>query len=117
MLERGQFPIPLGSEMARLIDERAAASVKGRPEASKDAANKAWARRMLGFVGEDLRARLRTRTAGKSTAQIESDPSALRLMNGVDALSAAEGFLASNVNQTMVLENLVAQLSADSVGV
>jgi hypothetical protein len=117
MLERGQFPIPLGGEMARLIDERAAASIKGRPEASKDAANKAWARRMLGFVGEDLRSRLRARTAGKTSAQIEADASAVRLINGVDAISSAEGFLMSNVNQTMVLENLVAQLAAEGVGV
>ncbi len=111
-VEQGKFPIALGETMAKLIDERAAAWVKEHPEASKDAANKAWARRMLGFLSEDARARLRTRTQGKTGAAVEQDSGALRLMNAIDAISAAESHLAMNVNMGLLLENLAAQMSA-----
>lgn len=115
-IERGQYPVGAASAMAALIDDRAGASIKGRPEASKDAANKAWARRLLSFVAEDLRSRLRLRTAKKSSADVEGDAPAQRLLSAIDAVAAAEGYLASNVNQTMVIENLVAQMAAEPVG-
>ncbi len=117
LIEQGKFPIGLGETMSKLIDERAAAWVKQHPEASKDAANKQWARRMLGFLSEDMRARLRLRMQGKSAEAVEQDVTAARLMNAIDAISAAEGHLALNVNMGLLLENLGAQMGAEPVGV
>lgn len=115
-IEQGVYPINASATMDALLKDRAEAAVKGRPEASKDAANKAWARRLLSFVAEDLRSRLRVRTAKKSAAEVETDVAAQRLLAAIDAVSAAEGYLASNVNQTMVIENLVAQMASDPIG-
>jgi DNA polymerase-3 subunit delta' len=117
LIEQGRFPMSMGETLAKLIDERAAAWVKQNPDASKDAANKAWARRMFGFIAEDVRARLRLRAAGKSAEQVETDPACLRLLNAIDAIAAAEGHLALNVNMALLLENLVAQMSAEPIGV
>jgi hypothetical protein len=115
-IEQGQYPIGAAATMDALIKDRVEASVKGRPEASKDAANKAWARRLLSFVAEDTRSRIRLRTAKKTAAEVEADPAAQRLLAAIDAISAAEGYLMSNVNQTMVIENLVAQMASDPIG-
>jgi DNA polymerase-3 subunit delta' len=115
-VEAGKYPIGAAAMMAAMVDERAAASVKGRPEASKDAANKAWARRLLSFVGEDLRSRLRARTVKKTAAEVEADAAAQRLLNAIDAVAAAEGYLAMNVNLAMVVENLVAQMASEPIG-
>jgi len=112
-IEKGRFPLGLAGTMAKLIDERAAAAVKSNPDASKDAANKAWARRMLAFLSEDVRARLRARSAGKSAERVEADPAAQRWLHAIDAITEAEGFLAANVNMGLLLENLVAQMSAE----
>lgn len=109
----GRFPMGMAARMAELIDERAAAHVKANPDASKDAANKAWARRMLAFLAEDLRARLRAAARGKSREQTEADDVCTRLLCGIDAVGAAEGHLASNVQLPMLLENLVAHLAGD----
>jgi len=116
-IEQGRFPIGLGESLAKMIDERAAAWVKQNPDASKDAANKTWARRMLGFLAEDTRTRLRLRTQGKSADQVEQDASAQRLLNAIDAIAAAESHLAMNVNLALLLENLVAQMSVEPIGV
>ena len=86
-------------------------------DATHDAANKAWGRRMLGFLSEDTRARLRMRTQGKTGSQVEQDAAAQRLLNAIDAISAAETHMAMNVNMGLLLENLVAQMSAEPVGV
>ena len=72
---------------------------------------------MLGFLAEDTRARLRLRAHGKSASQMEQDVSAQRLLNAIDAISAAETHMAMNVNMGMLLENLVAQMSTEPVGV
>ncbi len=117
LVESGRCPVGLGEMLAKLIDERAAAWVKQNSDASKDAANKAWGRRMLGFLAEDTRARLRLRAQGKSASQLEQDVSTQRLLNAIDAISAAETHLAMNVNMGMLLENLVAQMSTEPVGV
>ena len=42
-----------------------------------------------------------------------ADTTAQRLLAAIDAVSAAEGHLASNVNLALLLENLVAQMSSD----
>jgi DNA polymerase-3 subunit delta' len=109
-VDKGQFPAELGSTLAKLINERAEAEVKANPDASKDGANKTWARRMLAFVAEHYRSRLRA-TAGTDP----DDAGTQRWLANLDAVQAAEGFLASNVNMTMLLENLAAQLAVEPV--
>ncbi len=112
----GTFVPSLAAEMAKLVDERAAAVVKQNPDASKDAANKLWARRMLAFVAESLRVRLRERAAALGPDALLRDPEIDRLLNAIEAILAAEGHLATNVNLALLMENLVAQMSAEAVG-
>lgn len=105
MLERldaGVFPIEMGSTMAQLIDERAAAWVKKNPDASKDAANKAWARRMFAFLAEHFRQRLGNAGGG------------VRAADAIQSIARAEEQLGANVNLALVMENLIAQLSLPS---
>jgi DNA polymerase-3 subunit delta' len=98
-IDGGQFPIEMGATLADLIDERAAAWVKRHPDASKDAANKAWARRMLGFLAEHFRAQL-------------GDPGrGARAAASIHSIARAEEQLGANVNLALVMENLAAQLS------
>ncbi|MBY0311492.1 MAG: AAA family ATPase [Phycisphaerales bacterium] len=113
----GRFVPSLGGEMAKMIDDRAAAVVKQNPDASKDAANKLWGRRMLAFVAEALRSRLRAMTTGRAKDELESDIGVARVLSAIEAVQAAEGHLATNVNLALLLENLVAQMSADPLPV
>lgn len=111
-VDKGRFPPELGSTLAKLIGERAEADVKANPDASKDGANKAWARRMLAFLADHYRMRLR---AAAGAGSDPDDPAIQRWLDAVDAIQAAEGYLAANVNLTMLLENLAAQLASDPV--
>lgn len=113
----GQFVPGLGATMAELIDERAAAAVKANPDASKDAANKAWARRMMGYLAEDLRHQLRTRVGTRAQDDVESDPMCARLLHALDAIAQAETFLGSNVNLGQLLEHLAGQMSSEPAGI
>lgn len=106
---RGRFSPDLGPTMYKLVEERAAAVVKANPDASKDGANKAWARRMLAFIAEDARARLRSQArAGKVTAE---DATGERLIGVIEAVHAAEGHLVANVNLGLVFDHLAARMS------
>lgn len=101
---RGAFPIELGGVMSDLIDQRAAAAVAGDKRASKDAANKAWSRRMLAFVAEHARTRLHGGSGDadrlETTARI------------IDAITDAEAQIQSNTNVKLVMENLAAQMAS-----
>ncbi len=97
-LDRGTFPADLGGTMAKLIEERAAADAEASAVASKDAANRAWAKRMLGYVAQHYRARLRDQPDERSAAAI-------------DLLADAERQIDANVRYGDVLENLAAQLA------
>lgn len=98
-VDAGVFPVEMGATLAQLIDERAAAWVKKNPDASKDAANKAWARRMLAFLAEHFRGQLAQ--AGRGG----------RAVDAIHAIARAEEQLGANVNLALVMENLAAQLS------
>lgn len=112
--EQGRFAVPFGATMHRLVDEQAGAWVKSRPDASKDAANKAWARRMLGYLGEHYRDRLRQAASGGSVGSGEaSGPGVGRCVAAIDALAGAEEELNTNVNMQFVFENLAVKLSAE----
>lgn len=112
---KGLFPAELGTSMAKLVDEQAAEAVKGNPEASKDAANKAWARRMLTFVADDARHRLRMKAAkpGIAAGTLRDDQTVLRALRTLDAVADAELQLGSNVSPGLLFENLAAQMSSD----
>ena len=113
-LAKGGFPPELAPAMGKFISERAEAVVEANPAASKDSANKAWARRMLGYVSEDARSRLR-QLASKSGAGggLREDIRATRLLQLIDRVNDAERELGSNVNMAFVLENLVAQAALE----
>lgn len=111
-LDRGGYPADAATILAKLIAERAEADVKVNPDASKDAANKAWARRMLSFLAEHYRTALRER-AGSRQWEGPDDRAAAKAMAAIEAIQAAEGHMATNVNPTLLLENLVAQLAIE----
>jgi DNA polymerase-3 subunit delta' len=100
-VERGKFPIDLGTAMGKLADEWAAAWVErpGNENASKDAANKAAATHMFRLLAEHYRQRLRRAHDDKS-------------LRAIDLIADAERQHDSNVQGLFVMENLAAQLSA-----
>jgi DNA polymerase-3 subunit delta' len=105
-VEAGEFPVEMGKAMAELVDERAAAAVRKNPDASKDGANKTWARRMLAFLAEHTRQGL-ARAAGKDEA------GARRRLHMLEAIARAEEELGANVSLALVMENLAVQMSAE----
>lgn len=113
VIGRGGYPAEPGGVLAKLIAERAEADVKANPDASKDGANKVWGRRMLAFLAEHFRTSLRTRAQG-SSFQGPEDRAVAANLRAIEAVQAAEGYLASNVNLTMLLENLMTQVAAET---
>jgi DNA polymerase III subunit delta' len=110
---RGSFPSELGTTLAKLIGERADAAVRANPDASKDAANKAWARRALSFIAEDARRRLQVAAQLSSSGNKAAEGLTRRALATIDAVSQAEAHLASNVNLTLLLEHLAASMSGE----
>lgn len=90
-----------GSRMAALAEEYATLFVKANPEASKDAANKAGAERVLLLLASIARAGLR----GVVHDPARTDPWLL----AIDLVRRAERHIHSNVNYKNALENLAAQ--------
>jgi len=111
--EGPRYPIELGSTMHQLVEEQAASWVKKNPDASKDAANKAWARRLLGYVGEYARRSLGSGVAGGSGSS-SGGGSAGWALTAIDAVVQAEEELGGNVNMTFVFENLAAKIGVDA---
>lgn len=113
---QGRYSVDLGAAMHKLVDEQAAAAAAADKNASKDAANKQWGRRMLAFVAEHARGKLRARAAGTpklSVAQLEVDPIAQRAMNAIESAHRAQLHLESHVKMDTLFENLSAQLSSE----
>lgn len=115
--DKGAFTPELGATMAKLVDERAAAWVKANRNASKDAANKAWARRMLAFLAERTRLRLRTHLNAKrgstTPGGVDGDPVADRCLQAMEAIQECQRHIATNVNTALAFENLAAQMIAE----
>lgn len=109
--DKGVYSPYLGGAMHKLVDEQAAAWVKRRPNASKDAANKMWARRMLAFLSERARLQLRAHAekGGSDAAGID------RALHMLSVTEEAGKMLAENASQSLVFENLAAQLIAQPV--
>lgn len=109
-LARGHFPMPLGAAMHALVEEQAAAWVKADSDASKEAANKAWSKRMLAFVAEHYRSSLAAAGGGAGLAPGADVPALEAALSAIDAVALAEDELQANVNKEFVFENLAARL-------
>ena len=108
----------LGKAMADRVDAFAKQWVDDHKGASKDAANKAGVRHMLGLLGELCRIALRSITAGKTEADpAETDTRARPWLTGVDLLQQAERQLESNVQAPLLLDNLAVQWAAQGRGI
>ncbi len=101
-LARGKFPATLGSTLAKIVDERSQAHVKENPEASKEAANVAWARAVLAILAEDQRGRLRDATDERGRESV---------LRRLDAIAEADSNVRANVQVGFALENLVVQMA------
>ncbi|NBB83426.1 MAG: hypothetical protein GVY28_08470 [Alphaproteobacteria bacterium] len=102
----------LGPLMAELTGDFAERWVKAHANASKDAANKQAVRLMLGLLGEACRRRIRATTA--EPAANDPDQAERRAepwLVGVDLVTEAERYLASNVAPNLLLDNLALQWS------
>jgi DNA polymerase III subunit delta' len=108
-LARGRFALNLSKAMYDRIEERAGDAVKRDPQASKDAANKLWARRMLSFVAERHRSALRARAKALKPDQAGEDETTLRLLAGIDAVTEAERAIASNTQVGFALDAMIAR--------
>ena len=114
-VDRGVFVPELGGVLSKLVDERASAVVEHSAAASKDAANKAWARRMLAFLGERTRLRLRARVSQLGPAAGPGDSVIDRCLHVLEVIQDCERHIAGNVNQGLAMENLSAQMIAEPV--
>ncbi len=114
---RGEYTLELGEAMGKLVDEQAAAVAAADKLASKDGANKVWGRRMLAFVGEHARAKLRARaSSSKATPEVlETDVAAQRALRSIEAVVRAEEHLDRNVRLGTVFDNLAVQMAAEAV--
>ncbi len=99
--EGGAYSAGLGPAMAKLVDEQAAAMQKANPDASKEAANRAWSRRMFIYLARRLRDRVRSNPAG-----------AERAIAAIERCQEAERAISANVRFADVFENLSVQLAA-----
>ncbi|HYD00998.1 MAG TPA: AAA family ATPase [Phycisphaerales bacterium] len=102
----------LGAAMASLVEERAKALQEENEKASKETANRVWCKRMLSFVAE----RLRRQMIGAARGGPSQAERAAAMAAALDAVSAAERQLDSNVRYDGVLDNLVAQIASGRAG-
>lgn len=103
-LEKGRFPARLGSTMTDLVGAWATAWVSERKNASKEAANHAAARHMFTLLGSHLRRCLRGAADG-------DEPGVQRILRQIELLTEAERHIATNVQMTLVFDNLAMQMS------
>lgn len=103
--DRGVYSPGLGPAMAKLIDEHAAGAQKENPDASKEAANRAWSRRMFMYLARRLRDRLRG-----------EGPSAGLALLGLEACQDAERAVYANVRCADVMENLSVRFAMSARG-
>ena len=113
----GRPDVEMGPAMAGLVDGFAESWVKAHKGASKEAANKAGVRHMLGLIAETCRLRLRDAAAGADPADpITPEDAAHPWLAGIDLVQDAERNLESNVNVSLLLENLAIQWPAAGRG-
>ncbi|MBL0870235.1 MAG: hypothetical protein IBJ18_06615 [Phycisphaerales bacterium] len=95
----------VGALMSKLVEDRAKATVEGKPNASKEAANQFWCKRMLGLLADRWRVLLRRAENGEQVARCSA---------AIELIRVAERQAESNVQIGAVLENLAAQLMTPS---
>jgi DNA polymerase III subunit delta' len=103
VLENPGSAVELGTLCAGLVEERAKAIVDADGQASKEAANRFWAKRMLAFMATAFRAQM---------VQASSTLKADRCADAIDLCARAEGYLDNNVQHPFVFDDLAAQLMA-----
>ncbi len=116
--DQGRYSFNFGSTMHQLVDAQAAAWVKKFPDASKDAANKAWAKRLFGYLGEHYRACMTSAASGAGSGSggvggVGGGIGVGRCIVAIDAVAQAEEYLNTNVNMQFVFENLAVKLCAE----
>lgn len=99
-----------GATLSTLADDYATAWVDSRKNASKEAANKAALRALIGLMGELCRRRV-ANTAGDCPADAPASGEAALApwFIGIDLLHEAEEQMASNVAPALLLDNLAVQ--------
>ena len=113
----GRPDVEMGTAMAGLVDGFAEAWVKQHKGASKEAANKAGARHMLGLVAEFCRLRLADVAAQADPGDLPGAEDAARpWLVGIELVQEAERNLESNVHLGLLLDNLAIQWSAQVRG-
>ena len=101
-MDRGRYPVELGATLAKLVEDWATEAVRGRPNASKDVANKAGLRLLMALFAAWGRKRLRLASDEHERA---------RRLREIDLVAETEASIERNVNPGMALENFVAQLA------
>ncbi|TVQ32687.1 MAG: AAA family ATPase [Phycisphaeraceae bacterium] len=104
--DAGEFSPELGERMTKFIDEWAKAQVEKNKNASKEAANKAGARRMLHLLAERARRQLRD--------DASRGVDAAGALATIDLVRAAERHIESNVNLALTMEHLAARMAGKS---
>jgi DNA polymerase-3 subunit delta' len=113
----GQADHRLGTAMADRVEDLAKRWTEQHKGASKDAANKAAVRQMLGLMGELCRVGLRQASEapdGSDGGHGEADPAALEgraepWLIGVDLIQEAERHLETNVSPALLLDELAVE--------
>jgi len=104
----------LGPMLAKFADDFAAEWVKRHTNASKDAANKAAVRHVLGILGAACRRRIGELADGLDPGDPDAAEQRLRpWLRGTALLRDAEAELVSNVSPALLLDNLAVQWAAD----
>ncbi len=112
-LASGRPDPDLGRDMADLVGRFADKQIEGRPNASKDAANKAAVRQLLGLLEEICRRRIERRSADLEQVSAEEAEAAIQpWLAGIDQAEQAERHLDANVAPVLLLDNLAVQWAA-----
>lgn len=103
VIDRGGFPIEMGSRLWKLADDWAKESIKGDANASKEAANREGASRLFAVLAHEARRRMR---------EAGSEGELMRAVRMAEAVALTEERMDANVNPSMAMEGLAAELSA-----
>jgi DNA polymerase-3 subunit delta' len=111
----GKPSAEFGPKMATLVEAFAKAWVDNHEGASKDAANKAGVRYMLGLLGEMCRFGLRHVATNTSLADLDAADRAVNpWIIGIDLIQQGDALLETNVSVPLLLDNLAIQWAARS---
>jgi len=105
-MTKGRYSTSLGADIAKMMDDYAAAQVAADKGASKEAANHEASNLMLHMIGQHARWQIRQLAdKGNSEEMVES------WLAVIDSLRQIEGELRSNVNMKVCAEHLVSLMA------